>query len=329
VRLGHRLLASLSATAVAFTASLACAQSLPPGAEDCVARIRQLSVTAPKIDVEPNAPPAAVPVLGDVCPEYAAALAESPWGDALAGVLPDELGTSAFVELTTLVASYERAASNAHEPSVASLDDVLAELKLDEPVATPSFWERIRMWIDEHFGAGNAVTPKWLSEWLERLSPSERVVRYLVIGLGTVLVAATVVIVLNELRVAGLLAGGVFRKYAPLGPAAPEPGRPSVRDWDAIVRAPLARRPALLLAIVLDRLRERGKAPRDSLTHRELLRATTGLDTEQSAAFAAIVAAAERVTFGGWQPAESDLDGVLARGRALLVSFATDKPGTR
>jgi hypothetical protein len=324
VSLGPSLFASFVATVCALAAACACAQPLPPGAGDCLARIEQARTSGAAVGAEPNAAPAAVPALGDVCPEFAAALAQSAWGDALFGVSADELRTSAFVQLAELAEGYERAAASEHGPRAAALDDVLAELKLDEPTVAPTFWERIRKWFDEHFGARDVVTPEWLAKWLKALSPSERFVRYFVIALGGLLAAATTVVVLNELRVAGVLAGGVLRKYSPLAPSDAEPLNSAAREWDDIARAPLARRPVLLLAIVLDRLRERGRAPRDSLTHRELLRAVTGFDAEQSAAFAAIVAAAERVTFGDWRPADGEVDGVLARGRALLASFATD-----
>jgi uncharacterized protein DUF4129 len=324
--LAASFVASFVAIVGALAAPPACAQSLPPGSADCVARIEQARTAGTTVGAEPNAAPPAAPVLGDVCPDVAAALAQSAWGGALVGVSADELRTSAFVQLAKLAESYERAAANERGPRAAPLDDVLAELKLDEPAVAPTLWERIRMWIDEHFGGRDAVTPEWLAKWLQALSPSERFVRYLVIALGILLAAATTVVVLNELRVAGLLAGGVLRKYSPLTSSGAEPSNVATREWDDIARAPLARRPALLLAIVLDRLRERGRAPRDSLTHRELLRAATGFDAEQSAAFAAIVAAAERATFGDWRPADRELDGVVARGRALLASFAADAP---
>jgi hypothetical protein len=333
VSFGRRLVASFVATFVAIVGALAAAsasaQPLPSGAHDCLARIEQARVSDATAAAEPKAAPAAVPVLRDLCPEFAVALGESAWNDAFVGVYADELRANAFVELTKLLASYERAAANQRGPRAAELDGVLAELTLDEPTATPTLWERIRIWVDEHFGGRNAVTPEWLSKWLEELSPSERVVRYLVIALGMLLAAATMAIVLNELRVAGVLAGGVLRKYSPLTAPDAEPCESAARNWDDIARATLARRPALLLAIVLDRLRQRGRAPRDSLTHRELLRVGTGFDAEQSAAFAAIVAAAERVTFGDWRPVDGELDGVLARGRALLESFATDVPRKR
>ena len=327
--LGRRLVASFVTALGVLAAADASAQSLPPGADDCLARIERARTAGAAVAAEPNAAPAAVPLLGDVCPEFAAALAESAWGGALLGVSADELRPNAFVELAKLAKGYERAEANEHDLRAATLDDVLAGLKLDEPTVAPTIWERIRMWLDEQFGGRNAVAPEWLAKWLEQLSPSERVVRYLVIALGILLAAATTAVVINELRVAGLLAGSVLRKYSPLAP--PEPERPdsSARDWDDVARAPLARRPALILAIVLDTLRQRGRAPRDSLTHRELLRAGTGFDAEQSAAFTAVVTAAERVTFGDWRPVDDELDGVLARGRALLASFATDVPRKR
>jgi hypothetical protein len=312
----------------ALGAASAGAQSLPPGADDCLARIEQARAAGATVGAEANEPRAATPMLGDICPEFAAALAGSAWGEALVGVSADELRTSAFVQLAKLVAGYERAAASDQGPRAAPLDDVLAELKLDEPTVAPTIWERIRAWFDEHFGARDAVSPEWLAKWLKAFSPSERFVRYFVIALGIVLAAATAVVVVNELRVAGVLAGGMLRKYSPLTQSADEP-RDSAQEWDDVARAPLARRPALLLAIVLDRLRERGRAPRDSLTHRELLRAGTGFDAEQSAAFAAIVTAAERVTFADWRPVGSELDGVLARGRVLLASFATNGPRER
>ena len=80
----------------------------------------------------------------------------------------------------------------------------------------------------------------------------------------------------------------------------------------------------LLLALVLDRLRARGVQPlRDSLTHRELLGAAH-LTAQQSAAFGAVLDAAERVTFADWRPAEVDVEPVLARGRQLLSSLSAE-----
>lgn len=312
---------SAAAAVATIGAAPASAQSLPPGVEECFAQIRQQ---------EPAEDNAEARLLGDVCPELAAAINDGPWGEALSEVWADELSPNAFLELTELVSVYERPATGDVALHPESLDESLAALKLKKPLAELTIWERIQRWYDEQFGARGANARGWLDKWLAHLSPSERVVRYLVVVLGIVLVAATVVVVVNELRVAGLLAGGVLRKYAPLDPSAREPADARPRDLDDVVRAPLARRPALLLALVLERLRARGRAPlRDSLTHRELLRAAADFSPEQSAAFAAVVGAAERVTFGDWRPEEREVDGIVANGRTLLASFAADESASR
>jgi hypothetical protein len=260
-----------------------------------------------------------------VCPDVAAALAQNPWGQALAGISPDDLEAYAFVQLTTLVAGYERPRGDAERPalpSAAALDDALAELNLEKP-APLTIWQRIQQWYDEHFGARGDEARGWLESWLRHFAPSEKWVSYFVILLGLVLVAVTIAIVHNELRAAGVLDGGMLRKYSPLGQSAEsEPEQP--RDFDDVARAPLARRPVMLLALVLERLRARGVLPlRDSLTHRELLRAAR-LSAQQSVAFGAVLDAAERVTFADWRPDEQEVDPVLARGRELLSSLPVE-----
>lgn len=316
------LAASLVAAFAALGASSALAQALPPGVDDCLMKIEALRAPDAAAAVERNGGP---PTLGDVCPEVAAALAENPWGEALAGVSPDDLETSAFVDLTKLVAAYARLPGGAERPQppdAAALDDVLAELKLEKPAAQ-TIWQRIQRWYEEHFGANGDEARGWLEKWLQRFAPSERWVSYFVIVLGIVLVAATIAIVHNELRVAGVFRGGVLRKYSPLGRSS-EPGPERPRDFDDVAHAPAARRPVLLLTLVLERLRARGVLPsRDSLTHRELLRAAR-LSAPQSAAFGVVLDAAERVTFADWRPAVEEVDPVLARGRELLSSLPAE-----
>jgi hypothetical protein len=322
----RRFLCSWAPCVAAIAAiGAASAQSLPPGVEDCLAAIQQRSTDAGA--ARPSSVEA--PRLGDVCPELAAAIDQGTWGEALAGTSADDLSTTAFRTLTELVAAYQRPGASDLELRSDALDESLAALKLGEPTAELTLWERIQRWFDEQFGSRSGDARGWLESWLEHLSLSERVVRYLVVVLGIALVVATVVVVVNELRVAGVLAGGVLRKYSPLSASAPEE-EPHAVDFDDIARAPLARRPVLLLALVLERLRARNNAPlRDSLTHRELLGAAAGLNAEQSVAFATVVGAAERVTFGEWRPEERDVEGVVARGRALLSSFASDEGPTR
>ena len=314
------LAALLVAVFAAAGASSALGQPLPAGADDCIAKID--TPREPDAAAETNRDAA---TLGDICPEVAAALAGNPWGEALAGVSSNDLEASAFVDLTALVAGYERRPDEVERPappSASALDDVLAELKLDKPPAL-TIWQRIQQWYEEHFGANGDEASGWLEKWLQSFAPSEKLVTYLVILLGIVLVAVTVAIVHNELRVAGVFGRSGPRKYSPLQPSsASEPAQP--RGFDDVAGAPLARRPVLLLALVLERLRARGVlSSRDSLTHRELLRAAR-LSVPQSTAFGVVLDAAERVTFADWQPAEQDVAPILARGRELLSSLPAE-----
>jgi hypothetical protein len=318
------LAGSLFAALAAVGASSACAQSLPSGVDDCLATIEEMRASVVAAGRRNDAAARAL-TLGEACPDLAAALDGNSWGKALAGVSPDDLETSAFDELTKLVDRYERPSAAMQEPppSAAALDAALAELRLEKP-APLTIWQRIQQWYDEHFGASGDEARGWLEQWLQRFAPSDTFVSYFVIMLGLVLVAVTIGIVYNELRVAGVFAGGLLRKYSPLGPSAPESEPERARTFDDLARAPLARRPVLLLALVLDRLRARGVQPlRDSLTHRELLGAAH-LTAQQSAAFGAVLDAAERVTFADWRPAEADMEPVLARGRQLLSSLSAE-----
>ena len=322
----HRWVAALLVAAfAALAASSALAGPLPSGVDDCLAKIKAPRAPDAEASARQRADLTPAPTLGEACPDVAAALADNPWGEALAGVSSDDLETGAFVDLTALVARYERPPADVERPSpprAAALDDALAELRLEKPAAL-SIWQRIQQWYDEHFGANGDEARGWLEKWLQRFAPSASVVSYFVIALGIVLVAVTIAIVHNELRVAGVFRGGVLRKYQPLGRSsdtAPEPPA----DFADLARAPLARRPVLLLALVLQRLRARGVLPsRDSLTHRELLQAAR-LSAPQSAAFGAVLDAAERVTFADWRPAAEQVEPVVARGRELLSSLPTE-----
>jgi hypothetical protein len=319
------LAASLVAAFAAVAASSALTEPLPASVRDCQERIEGLRSTDAEPVARRNTETTSLPTIGDLCPEFAAALAENPWGKALAGLAPGDLETSAFVQLTTLVARYEGppdGSGRSAAPSAAALDDALAELKLDKPAAL-TIWQRIQQWYDEHFGANGDEAGGWLEKWLQRFAPSQTLINYVVIVLGLVLVAATAAIVHNELRIAGVFRGAALRKYSSLAePPASEPERP--RDFADVAGAPLARRPVLLLALVVERLRARGLlASRESLTHRELLGAAR-LSAPQSAAFGAVLDAAERVTFADWRPDERDVDPVLARGRELLASLPAE-----
>jgi hypothetical protein len=317
----NRSVRALVGFAAGVAASGAClAQPLPSGAGECVARIEQQRYAESEDADEPLE-------LGDVCPELVDEINAGVWGESLADVWADELSATAFVTLTELVARYERPPAPLEALSAAALDDVLAELSTRAPPVELSLWDRAKQQLQEWFGQRSRRSSGWLEDWFADLSVPERWLRYFVIALGIALAAATVLIVWNELREAGVL-GRTRGRIAAVadGAAASEPRR-RARTLEEVGLAPLARQPVLLLALVLDRLRRRMPVA-DSATHRELAAAAGSLTDAERGALSAVTGAAERVTFGGWQPERGDVDALLTTGATLLDSLSADDGGS-
>jgi hypothetical protein len=300
-----------------------CAQVLPAGTAECLERIDRQTLPTDGDRPEP-------PLLGEVCPEIVDDINDGIWGQALARGLAEDLSGAAFVTLTDVVAEYDSARA-AIAISPATLDAALAETATLVPPTELSIWERAMQWLQERLGRapddGASGFERWLAQWLEDFSVSERWLTVALALIGIVLVIATALIVVNELRAAGLLVRRTPRGAAADDGAALGAELPRVRTIDDLRRAPLSRQPALLLALVLELLRQRSPIPH-SATHRELL-ARTDLRTEQRATFATVVGAAERATFGGWQPAPTELTELLAGGESLIRDLSVEDGAPR
>jgi hypothetical protein len=303
------------AWAAVGAAAPAHAQWLPPGTADCVAAIERAVQTA-REDAEPL-------LLGDVCPQIAALLNDRGLTETLLATDAHYVPADAFVTLAQLAPAYDAPPATA-DLSLDALDAVLEEVTSTTAPPQLSLWDRALRWLNERFGRGGELDTEWLEAWLQNLSIPERWLRYLVVVLGIVLVIATAGIVVSELRAAGVFARARARAHFA---GAGEPlfdGAPHALTLDDVRRAPPARQPALLLALVLARLRRTAPIAA-SLTHREVAAAGRALVVEpQRPAFAAVVAAAERATFGGWHPHERELQPVLDSAAAVLHSLPAD-----
>jgi hypothetical protein len=286
------------------------AQSLPAGTDACMKRI------AATDDLTRDGKEL---TLADLCPEIVDALAATVWGTALLKQPPGDLDASSLAPLATLAHSYATTPGPGLEPR--GLDEALSSLRAPAPEPQRSLWDRVIDWIQQRLGLGERDGSSALERWLEGLTVPERLVRYLVIALGVLLVVGAVAILASELKAAGVLAGGARRSRSrPSGAAAGAllaRGRLDLASLDSL---PLARRPAFLLALVLERLRRRPGAPalRDSLTHRELVGAAAALGDAERDALGAVAVAAERATFGDWIPEPKDAEALAARSAALI-----------
>ena len=286
---------------------MAGAQTLPEGAARCAARLEQAA----------GADAAQAPLLGDVCPEYAEAIAASPWGDALVGE-PAALDAEALRALADLARFYARDSVLGPSPDAEALDAVVAELAPFEPVPELSLWERalgwLAAWLDERTGE----TGERFLEWLRGVAIPDAWLRASIYALAATIAVLVAFLVANEVRRAGLVGRG--RRAAPADAhgerhhaRAAGPRLEHLRDL------PLGKQPAALLAMIIERLRAREpRAARPSLTHRELAAAGASLSRAQAAALGTVAGAAERAAFGAWTPRADELEPVLAEGRALL-----------
>lgn len=254
----------------------------------------------------------APPQLAAVCPAFAAALGENAWAETLAYAGAGALDSNQLRDLIALSDSYDRAAPSG-SLDASRLDAIVSELAPFEAPPALSLWDRALRWLEERLGGGASER---LADWLRGLSLPPAWRRALVLSVAALLVATVAYIVVNELRHARL-------RYRALSDGANGASGSRAQDDGAssfgeLERAAPARQPALLLALILRRLRLGGAPVPASCTHRELAGAVDGLAEDARASLAAISGAAERVAFGGWRPGARDVEPVLARGRELL-----------
>jgi hypothetical protein len=141
----------------------------------------------------------------------------------------------------------------------------------------------------------------------------------------TVVVVLAAVIVINEVRAAGLLpkrGDGTRRRHGPRDTGAARVA------WSDIERAALPDKPRLLLELIVRRLSERGRLPPSgALTVRELTQAARLPEPDDRARLSELALAAERVRYSAGELAPAALDQSVARGRELLDHLDASTPG--
>jgi hypothetical protein len=200
----------------------------------------------------------------------------------------------------------------------AALAGVLRDLSREQSRVPPTWWEAFKAWLHEWLRSHHAGSLTWLDRWLDSLQRSLTVLNVLSYSLlGLVLIAAAIIIV-NEMRAAGLIhrrrprPGGAVRRPAPAPAAADAPAE----------SLPLGDRLSSLLRLLVARLMQTGRLQSErSLTHRELV-ARARLDSEaQRLAFAAVAFTAESLLYGGVDAQPERLSSVLREGRTLLAEL--------
>jgi hypothetical protein len=248
-----------------------------------------------------------------LCPGLEAALREL----GLDGALPrDWQARNALPDLVRIAHRYR------DEPPAASADPgamagVLEQLAAEQTVPSKrSWWEAFKAWVGKWLqGAGSGGVP-WLDRFLERLSHSVGLVQVVTVSLLAIVVAMVVMLFVRELRAAGLL-----RQRRAAGTAATSTTAPHAEEVVTdFANAPLRDQPALLLRMLVARLRANGQLRQErSLTHTELVRHSSFGDDEGRASFEGVARLAERVMYGACDPDPQQAGAIIGDGRRLLA----------
>ena len=250
------------------------------------------------------------------CPELPAALAESP---VAAWLPPDwnhgdnELSAAGLTELRQLLAQQPPAAQR-QPPHVGTLAGVLGRVVQAEG-APRGLWERFKEWLRGLLAPRENRAPQdsWLGRFLQ-LDLSDNAATLITWSLLALTVALALGIVVNELRLAGILRG---REHT--GRERPQANAAAALGLTQIASAPELEQPRLLLELIARRLAEQDRLPpARALTTRELTQRARLPHEAARNDLAQLAAVCERVRFSGGVVAAGTLAQARATGERLL-----------
>ena len=257
------------------------------------------------------------------CPDLAQQLEHGAW----ARWLPrdwrgpgNDLSAASLQELRELATRELATTLSPRSPDVQSLRGVLATLG-NKTTEKATGWSRFKNWLRSIFASReDSDNGGWLTHMISRVGFSQSMLDLISYAALATVVALAVLIVLNELRVAGILekrrAGRRMRG-----------GQRDLRviesGWQRIQHAQPADRPRLLLELIATRLAGPPFVPPSrALTVRELARTAPVSEPADRARLAELASVAERVRFSGHEVPADMLEEPVAQGRELLDRLA-------
>lgn len=289
-------------------------------------------VTAAPLDVVRKCADTAAPTLNGmqaleaVCPGLQDALASLGFDKILIEGWQQKINAHALADVDGLAQHYSR--SQWHAPDTASLSKALESLQEQAP-KTSSWWQSFKTWLKNWLSQSDSALASWLNQLLERWSAHTDVsvtfLRIITYCLTALVVIAALVIVLREVKAAGI--GRRARRVAQA-----KSSNASTPETDlelGLVPGSATDALAVLLRALVKRLLQLGRLRADrSLTHRELVMRSEFESDEQRAAFAAVAHGAESNFYGPRDRTPDPGDDAKRRGEVLLAQLAPLKSGS-
>jgi hypothetical protein len=294
-------------------AQLPCAQARDALAaiDDCVAKLdTELDVGYARIAAR--------------CPDLTAALGESsfaPWLPADWKRPDNQLSAAGLSELRAQLARESGRGDNRRAvPRTERVATVLATLTHGD-AGRIGWWQRVKDWLRSILTARAQTDSGWLRRWLAGIELSRTTTQLITWSAFAVVVALAAGIMINELRIAGVLRSRRAQSHAR---GADVGRRASAAALEEIEHAAPEQQPALLLELIAARLAALQRLPpARALTGRELERQARLPQEFGRARLAELVTVCERVRFSDAAVSSASLAAAVRGGRALLTALAT------
>jgi hypothetical protein len=260
-------------------------------------------------------PPArGLDALAAQCPDLKPALAALKYSETLSPGWESELTPGQLEDLAALASRY-RGEPPSTAPDVGAVRGILAGLAKEDASATKSWWEVVRDWVRSLFAGHDGHVLSWIERLMSKLSSAAGVLTVLTYVLVAFVIGGALAYIVIEMRSSGLFAraarpsktaNGV--RFAGDGPAEEE-----------LARAPVFDQPALLLALLVRRLKRAGRLSAERhLTHRELARAAALDEPGQRGRLGRLSQVAEELLYGARPPSVELVHRAIEEGRELL-----------
>ena len=257
------------------------------------------------------------------CPDLTAALG----GSSFAAWLPadwkrpdNQLSAAGLSELRSQLARESGRGDN-RRPALRTerVATVLASVTHAD-AGSIGWWQRLKDWLHRILTTRAAADSGWLRRWLAGIELSTSTTQLITWTAVAVVVTLAGGIVINELRIAGVLRGRTTRSE----PRAADSRRGgSAATLEDIERAPPEQQPALLLEqIVLRLVALQRLPPARALTGHELEREAQLPEEAGRARLVGLVRVCERVRFSAEQVSAANLAAAARDGRVLLGTLA-------
>jgi hypothetical protein len=259
------------------------------------------------------------------CPDLAKQLDHGAWAPWLPRGWKEpgnDLSAGGLKEFRELVDRESAPSASPQVPDTRHLKGVLNGLA---GTSTEGWWSRFKAWLRSILETREQPTDEsWFTRMVSHVGISQSLRQLIAYTALTAVIVLAALIVINEIRAAGLLPkrGDVARKkYGSRDTRAPHMSR------NDIERAPLPDKPRLLLELIVRRLSDRGYLPpAGALTVRELTRAARLPEPDDCTRLSELALAAERVRYSARELESAALDESVARGRELLDRLDASAP---